>query len=218
VRALRQAGGNPIYTEYNTGGHLGAILMAFSTRTVIDWTLAQRCGVPSTVEPLLSITSPTLEATLTTGAASIDLAGCAEALGQTVTAVAWENLANGARGSAVGTNTWAVTGIPLLADRTNTVIVTGTTTTWRPAIGGSTTFNDTVSVVMAPIRVTLALEGADAILNWTGGCGPFEVQNATDLAAGDWKTILTNAVPPVTLHVEGQTQFFRVIGFEEGIV
>ena len=213
VRALREAGGNPIYTEYDSGGHLRGIMMALSTPTVIDWILAQRCGVPSTVEPLLSITSPTPEATVTTGAASIDLAGCAEALGQTVSAVAWENLANGARGSAVGTNTWAVTGVPLLADRTNTVIVTGTTTTWRPAIGGTTTFNDTVSIVSSPIQATLALEGADAVLNWTGGSGPFEIQNASDLTGGDWSTILTDAMPPVTLPVEGHAQFFRVMGY-----
>ena len=59
VNALRRAGGNPIYTEYISGGHLGGILMGLFTPACVDWLLAQRRGVPRTTEPLVSITTPT---------------------------------------------------------------------------------------------------------------------------------------------------------------
>jgi hypothetical protein len=86
--------------------------------------LAQRRGRASTAEPLLSISLPTPETAHTTGAASISLAGSAEALGQAVTRVTWQNTANKTKGDALGTNTWSAMGIPLLADKTNVIIVT----------------------------------------------------------------------------------------------
>jgi hypothetical protein len=66
---------------------------------------------------------------------------------------------------------WNAMGIPLQANRTNLVIVTATTTSWAPAFGGNTTFNDTLAVVSLPMgamRATLALQGSGATLNWTG--------------------------------------------------
>jgi len=50
---------------------------------------------------------------------------------------------------------WNATGFPLLADKTNVVIVTATATSWAPAFGGNTTFNDTLTVVCMPITLTL---------------------------------------------------------------
>lgn len=79
IRSLRLAGGNPIYTEYVTGGHLGSCLMALSTPAMVDWLLAQRRGVAPTHEPLLGITNPTTQAVLFTGAANLNLAGSADA-------------------------------------------------------------------------------------------------------------------------------------------
>jgi predicted esterase len=213
VNALRQAGGNAIYTEYTTGGHLGGIFMGFATPALIDWLLAQRRGAPSLGEPLLSITSPTLEETRTTGASSVSLAGSAAALGQSITQVRWTNTVNQAGGVADGTNLWTAQGIPLAAYEANLIIVTATTTSWASGYGGNTTFNDTLTVVCLPIWATLAVQGDGLILNWSGGLAPFEVQRATDLSIGDWTGILTNAVPPLSLPVDGQPGFFRVIGY-----
>ena len=189
IRSLRLAGGNPIYTEYVTGGHLGSCLMALSTPAMVDWLLAQRRGVAPTHEPLLGITNPTTQAVLFTGAANLNLAGSAGALGQTVAKVAWENTANHRTGTASGTNAWSVAGIPLFANSTNLVIVTGTTASWAPAFGGNTTFNDTLTVIQSPVRATLTLQGTNAVLKWLGGGPPYGVQRATGLASPAWQTI-----------------------------
>ncbi|MBI4325028.1 MAG: immunoglobulin domain-containing protein, partial [Chloroflexi bacterium] len=142
VATLRRAGGNPIYTEYSSGGHVGGIDIHLLTPAVNDWLLAQRRGVAPTNEPLLSITSPTREAIHATGATNLNLGGAAAALGRAVTKVAWENRANGAKGTASGTNIWSATGVPLRGSQTNLITVTATTTSWAPAYGGNTTFND----------------------------------------------------------------------------
>jgi hypothetical protein len=212
VLALRQAGGNPIYTEYKSGDHLEGIVMPFYGPIVFEWLLSQRRGQAVVTEPLLSITSPTRSAVYSTGRAKLDLAGSAGALGETITCVAWTNLANNAKGIASGTNAWSVTDIPLVANRTNLILVVGTTTSWCAAHGGTTTFNDTLTVIQSPLRATLSLQGTDAVLNWSGGGPPFRVQRATDLTIGNWTDVLTEAVPPVALPTEGEAAFYRVVG------
>jgi poly(3-hydroxybutyrate) depolymerase len=212
IRALRQAGGRPLYTEYSSGGHLDGIGQAQCTPAAVDWFLAQRRGVGSAVGPLLSITSPTKGIIHTTGATNITLVGSAEAPDQYVTRVTWENLANRVRGDAAGTNVWRTTEVLLAANKTNIVVVTATTASWAPAFGGNTTFNDTLAVLCLPIRATLALQGSDQILNWTGGVPPYRVQKTADLVLGDWTDILSNVVPPVPLPLKRQAEFYRIIG------
>jgi hypothetical protein len=216
IRSLRLAGGNPLYTEYVTGGpinpHEHSCWMALSTPVMVDWLLAQRRGVAPTNDPLLAITNPTPQAVLFTGSTNLNLAGSAAALGQTVAKVTWENTASYTKGNASGTNAWSVTGIPLRTSRTNLIIVTGTTTSWAPAFGGNTTFNDTLMVIQSPLRVSLALQESDLRLNWSGGAGPYRVQLATDLVASDWTDFLTNATPPVSLPHTRQAEFYRIIG------
>jgi hypothetical protein len=210
VYALRNAGGNPIYTRYQTGGH-GIWRQAYSTPGLVDWMVAQVRGAVSTNEPLLSITNPTLLAVLLTGATNLNLAGSA-GLRRDVTRVTWTNFANNAKGVASGTNLWSASGIPLQAGRTNMIVVVGTTTSWSSAYGGNTTFNDALTVIQSPLSATLVLQGTDALLNWTGGGTPYRVQRATDLAAGDWTDFLPNATPPVTLPLTGQARFYRIVG------
>jgi hypothetical protein len=213
VQQLRLAGGNPIYTEYLRPGHVDACLMMMRTPVAVDWLLAQRRGVAPTNEPFLSITNPTSQAVLSTGATNLNLAGTAAALGQVVTQVTWTNFANNAKGVAMGTNLWSATTIPLVANRTNVVVVVGTTSTsWAPAYGGNTTFNDTLAVIQAPLRATLALQATNALLNWTGGGAPYHVQRASNLAPGGWTDYLPNATPPVTLPLDGQAGFYRIVG------
>jgi poly(3-hydroxybutyrate) depolymerase len=214
VTALRRAGGNPIYTEYQTGEHLGGIWMGMSTPAGVDWLLAQRRGLAPTTQPLLSITSPTCEAVHSTGAATVRLAGSAAALGQPVAWVTWTNLANYFTGTAVGSNAWTVTALPLVRNASNLIIVTATTATWAPAYGGNTTFNDTLTVIHAPLRATLVPQGTNALLNWTGGGPPYRVQFATNLPAAQWTDLLLNVIPPVTLPLPlaGEAGFYRIVG------
>jgi hypothetical protein len=183
-----------------------------STPAAVEWLLAQRRGVAPTNEPLLSITSPSEEPVYRTGATNLNLGGLAGALGRDVTQVTWENRANNKTGKASGSNLWSATGIPLQANKTNLVIVTATTTSWAPAFGGTTTFNDTLTVIQSPIRATVTWQGTGLLLNWAGGGSPYRVQWAADLAAGDWTDFLPNATPPVTLPLAGQAGFYRVIG------
>ena len=212
VRALRLAGGNPVYTEYQLGKHMGGIFIGYSTPVMLEWMLAQRRGVAPTNEPLLAITGPTSEPVLPTGAAGVRLAGSAAALGQPVTLVTWTNYANTANGIANGTDTWSANASPLVANRTNLIDVVGATTSWAPAYGGNTTFNDALRVACYPVRATLAGEGPNAILNWTGGRPPYCVQWTTVLAAGNWTNLLPNVTPPVTLPLDAPLGFYRIVG------
>ena len=87
VHALRQAGGNPIYTEFASGSsnpHLYGIGTGASNPAFVTWLLAQRRGVASTEEPLLSITAPTPQAVLATSATNLSLSGSAAALDRAV--------------------------------------------------------------------------------------------------------------------------------------
>jgi hypothetical protein len=212
VNSLRRAGANLIYTEYATGGHLGGILMGFCTPSLVDWFLAQRRGVLPSAEPLLTITSPTAQAVLATGATNVSLVGTAAALGQAVTRVTWQNTADNQTGTASGTNTWSVTEIPLVLNRTNLLIVTATTTSWAAGYGGNTTINDTLRVIQTPVRAMLRWQGTNAVLSWTGGGPPFRVQLATDLTLGDWTDLLLNVMPPVAVSLSGMAGFFRIVG------
>lgn len=212
VSSVRRAGANLIYTEYATGGHLGGILMGFSTPPLVDWFLAQRRGMLPSGEPFLAITSPTPQANLPTGATNVSLAGTAAALGQAVSKVTWQNTANNRTGTAFGANTWNVTDVPLVLNRTNLIILTATTTSWSAGSGGNTTFNDTLAVIQAPIRAMLSWQGTNAVLNWTGGGPPFSVQLATDFTLGDWTDRFLNVTPPVTLSLTGMAGFYRIVG------
>jgi poly(3-hydroxybutyrate) depolymerase len=214
VESLRSAGGNPRYTEYSTGGHVTGAGMGMSTPVVIDWLLAQRRGVIPTCEPFLAITNPIAQGVLFTGARNCALDGTAAALGQPITQVHWKNYLNSAGGLAEGSNAWSVPSIPLVPGRTNLVGVIANTTSWAPAFGGNTTFSDSLTVIQSPIRATLAVQGTEAMLNWTGGGPPYRVQRATDLAAGDWTDLLPNATPPLLLPLPlpGGTGFYRIVG------
>src|SRR5437667_6262141 len=61
INAVRRAGGNPVYTEYATGGHV-IWTPAYNTPILMDWVYAQKRGVAATNAPLLTITAPTTEA------------------------------------------------------------------------------------------------------------------------------------------------------------
>ncbi len=86
------------------------------------------------------------------------------------------------------------------------------TTSWAPALGGATTFGDTIAVYSKPIRLTLSRNEPDHILNWTGGQPPFRIQRATDLSTPNWINLPIDSAPPVTLPREHPSAFYRIIG------
>ncbi len=212
VQALRQAGGHPIYTEFQTGGHPGGIGAGDMSPVIHDWLMAQRRGVASIERPHLSITSPISQERFVTSAATVDLSGSAETIGETVTRVSWENLTTRAKGDALGTDSWSVAAVPLRGNATNVIVVTATTASGFPVNGGTTTFSDTLSVLSFPITVTLVPQGTEAVLAWTGGTGPYRIQRTTDLGLADWHDLRANAVSPALIDLQGETEFYRIVG------
>ena len=180
---------------------------------LVEWTMAQRRGTPSAVEPLLSITDPTNQIAYATGAVSLDVAGLASAQGETITQVKWSNTVNRVSGIASGTNVWTANGVPLQSGRTNLIILTASTASWAPSVGGTTTFSRSLSVQCAlPIQLAIAWDQAGVRLNWSGGVPPYRVQQTTRLGAGDWLELLTDAVAPVSLPLDQPSAFYRVVG------
>ncbi len=212
VRQLRQAGGNPIYTEYQSGGHFDAILMAFVTAPANDWLLSQRLAKSSPSNPLLEITLPVTTNFQLTGATTASLSGTAQGILGFVSAVNWENFSNGAKGTASGSNSWNAVNIRLQPDRTNAVVVTATTRSGAPAFRGGTTFNDTLRIVSRPVRLSLQRQPQGLLLDWTGGVPPFRIQSGDDLADGDWRDIPGPLDPPVILPAQLSHEFFRIVG------
>ena len=147
----------------------------------------------------------------TTGALAANLAGSADAGGQPITRISWENANINGSGTVTGTNSWAAT-VPLFGNKTNVVMITATTASWTPGYGGSTTFNNTIAVFSNPIQASLTAQGQGFVLNWSGGVGPFNVQSSTDLAGGKWESLITNAIPPITFYSGGRAEFYRVVG------
>ena len=105
-----QAGSNSIsILAFDTAGNIGtdAVTVTVSS-TSTGSTGSTGCATTSTV----SICTPTTETSFTTTQSSINMTGTAPSV---VTRVVWENSANGARGVASGTTSWAITNIPLVA-------------------------------------------------------------------------------------------------------
>jgi len=211
VQALRRAGGHPIYTEFQVGDHIGGIGQGNMSSVIYDWLMAQRRGVAAIGGPRLSIITPASADLLVTSSATVDLAGSAERMGETVTRVSWENLTTRVKGDALGTDSWSVVAVPLRGNATNVIVVTATTASGFPVNGGTTTFSDTLFVLSLPITVTVAPQGSEAILTWTGGAGPYRIQRATDLGLADWHDLQTNAVSPALIELQGEAAFYRIV-------
>ena len=71
-----------------------------------------------------------------------------------------------------------------------------------------TVFND------EPIQITgLDLDdtGANLIMEWQGGMGPYTVQKAASLNAPVWEDVDIDVESPLNLPVDGTTGFFRIV-------
>lgn len=211
VRALRLASGQPIYTEFQTGGHVGGMGAGLLSPSIHHWLMEQRLGVAPRSGPRLKILAPAGDDLLTTAATTLDLSGTAEDYEGPVTRVTWENLVTGSKGDAVGSHLWEAEGIPLIAGVTNLVMVSSSTASGAPANGGVTTATQTKMVLCSPIRATLAVEQTQALLKWTGGSGVVRVQRATDIGLGDWQDYSTNATSPLILNLGSPLGFYRIV-------
>jgi hypothetical protein len=162
IAALRAAGGNPIYTEYATGGH-GIWNVTYNLPHLFAWLIAQRQGVSeAAAAPLLRIQSPSADATTTVASAGpIDLAGIAAEAGTGISSLEWTSTAPGS-GTPVGTTSWAAANVPLAGTGT-TIRVTARGPSDHPPWAGERSWSDTVRVVVvpappAPGTVALAVE------------------------------------------------------------
>lgn len=63
-----------------------------------------------------------------------------------------------------------------------------------------------------PIQVAFTLNPTNAVLQWSGGVPPYAVQQTTNLCAGIWHDVATNALPPVDVPRNAPAVFFRVSG------
>lgn len=218
IAALREAGGRPLLSEFQTGGHEGPMRVASCSPVVLNWLFSQRRSQHLPPPFAVEVAGPDGPPPTATGASSVDLAGTARALAGNITAIAWENRANRAKGVAstdrpADTTFWVVDDLPLAPGKTNVIVLTATLdTTWAPAFGGTTTFSDTLSVFSTPVRLSLTRQGKDAILDWTGGVPPFTVQSAPTVDPAAWADQLQNATPPATLLAPGPMQFYRITG------
>jgi poly(3-hydroxybutyrate) depolymerase len=149
VWAVRQAGGNVIYTEYASGGH-AIWTPAYATPILMDWVYAERRGTFATNPPILTISSPTTDRLLPWTGAQLDLAGTASD-GRAMTSVNWTNAQTRQFGTAVGTTNWVITNATFGSTFTNLLLVTGVGTSWYPSLGGRTTFNDVLFLIFPPM-------------------------------------------------------------------
>jgi len=90
IGAVRSAGGNAIYTEYASGGHV-IWTPAYNTPILMNWVYAQRRGTNSTARPLLSINVPTDLPIYASSATNLALSGTASDGGSGPSSVTWTN-------------------------------------------------------------------------------------------------------------------------------
>lgn len=211
VQAFRRAGGKAVFTQFITPSHASSIMMGFTLPAAVNWLFAQRRGVAPTNEPLISITTPTSDSVYKTTATSVTLTGTAAALGQTVSGVTWENATTSTTGTASGGSAWSTGNIALASNKSSLLLATATIgTSWAPAYGGSTSFND-VLLVTVPFDLTLTRQSPTSLLlSWTGGYPPYRVQSSPDLTT--WTDVNTNAISPVSVTGTGTRAFYRVVG------
>lgn len=181
VNALRNNGGNPIYSRYTLGGH-GSWVEAYKNPRLVHWLFAQRRGARPALPSALRVA-------LATEAATATLSGWTtpEALATSLTWVRTD-LGSGTGSSATpgavtGTNAWSVADLPLRAG-VNTFRILATGTSFSSANGGVTTFSDTWTFnhtvpagdTTAP---TLALDAPTAAALFTTATQPLTLGGTT---------------------------------------
>lgn len=148
--AIRNAGGNSIYTRYVAGSpnHSGWY-ESYASPSLRTWMFAQTLGNMATGVPICQITTPSTQ-TYNTDQSSIALSGTAAPPtgGAALTGVTWKVLNAGGAQISTGTATYAApswsANIPLAMGE-NRIQVIATGPSWS-SISGTTTLNDTIWV------------------------------------------------------------------------
>lgn len=145
IAALRAAGGDPIYTQYQTGGH-SIFSQSYSNPRLTGWLLAQRWRAPAQgVDPLLTLSQPTAAAVLYTAATSLSVLGSVVGSNPQVSAVNYSFGA--ASGAAVGTTNFSAGPLAVPASAQTLLRVQATGSSHIAALGGVSTYSRTLRVV-----------------------------------------------------------------------
>jgi hypothetical protein len=70
----------------------------------------------------------------------------------------------------------------------------------------------TVTSGTPAITLSIALSGANANLSWTGGSGPYVVQQSETLPASSWDGVVTTSLTSASVPLSSSNTFFRVQG------
>lgn len=163
VANLRAAGGNPIYTRYNTGGHGTAWGRAYHVQTpLVPWMMSQRRGqrISKSAGPSIEILSPTASPDHAVAASSIVLGGTAAS--PSLNTLTWKKGAQ--TGALTGTTAWTSPGIPLTTG-TNVVQVFAKGVAYATSGNGSTSFSDSIKVISVAATNFAAWQAAQS---WNG--------------------------------------------------
>ena len=192
VQAVRRAGGNVVYTEYNSGGH-GIWTPAYNTSILMDWIYSQKRGTFSPAPPQLRIVGPTDQPSYILNGTNLNLSGLATNANNSVGTVAWTNFSTGvSSGLAQGKTDWSVTNISVNPSITNLVLVIASGLIVSPPLLGPTTFNDTLTVIVPPLNPQVTKGSNGLTIMWTGvPGGRYHVQWTTALCPPIW-TSFTN--------------------------
>ena len=141
VDGLHAAGGDPIYTEFASGGH--AIWdNVYPLPEVFDWMRAHRRWRPATVSPFVEITDPTGTGAWGTAGNEITLNGTTGDPGAATPQVSW-SADWGASGTAAGTASWAAGPIALPAG-SGRIRIEAVGTSFAAALGGVSSYSDSL--------------------------------------------------------------------------
>ena len=143
VDGLHGAGGDPIYTEFSSGGH--AIWdNVYPLPEIFDWMRSHQRWRPATTSPFVEITDPTNLAAWATSGSTITLEGITGDTGAATSQVNW-SADWGASGSASGTTSWT-TGPIALPPGSGMLRVDAEGTSFVASLGGDSTYSDSLAV------------------------------------------------------------------------
>lgn len=172
VRQMRDAGGHPIFTRYDTGGH-GAWKKAYSDSSpLVAWMMSQRRGQEATslVGAYLKVTSPTSSGSYSTSRQNVALSGVADS---EVTSITYLNDAykSDPQPAVSGLENWSVTASPLSASETNEIFIESETIAYGDEGNGSTTLSTSIAIELSdPINQSpIVSAGSDQVVRSDSG-------------------------------------------------
>ena len=142
VTRLHNEGGDPIYTEFDSGGHAVWDNVYLLPET-FDWLRAHRRWRPGSVSPFVHITDPTTHAAWATAGSEITLSGSTGNPGAATAQVNWFS-DWGASGAAAGTASWTA-GPITLPSGSGRIRIEAEGTSYVASLGGASTYSDTLT-------------------------------------------------------------------------